>query len=147
MTGRPRPSISWFSNGRLLPSSFEVSSGSTVTSGIVVSELSRSDDSALLTCEATNNHISRPARSSVSIVMKRESSTCASGIITIIVDTLIHRAPLSHFSASNSGVDSKQRQPCYLGRWCRGLSVLIRGFVARNEVGCRKLDKIFLHSY
>ncbi|TRY72468.1 hypothetical protein TCAL_04760 [Tigriopus californicus] len=67
--GSPKPEIQWYRSGLIILGASEISSGSTVTSTITLSDLKRIDDGALLTCEASNNNISRPVRRSVAIVM------------------------------------------------------------------------------
>ena len=61
--------MKWFWSGRPLASASEVSSGSTVTSNVILTGLKRSDDGILLTCEAQNNNISTPVKHSVVVTM------------------------------------------------------------------------------
>ena len=72
ISGRPKPVVRWFQSGIPLPTSSEVSSGSTVTSTVLLETLGRSDNGLLLTCEASNNNISKPVRHSVSMLMNRK---------------------------------------------------------------------------
>ena len=74
ISGRPKPRVRWLQSGVFLASSSEVSSGSTVTSTVVLESLERSDNGLLLTCEASNNNISKPVRHSVSLLMNRKFS-------------------------------------------------------------------------
>jgi len=67
--GRPKPKVQWFWSGLPLSASSEVSSGSTVTSSVILRELKRSDDGILLTCQAQNNNISTPVKHSVALRM------------------------------------------------------------------------------
>ena len=70
--GRPKPQVRWLQSGIALSTSSEVSSGSTVTSNVILESLDRSDNGLLLTCEASNNNISKPVRHSVSLLMNRK---------------------------------------------------------------------------
>lgn len=71
-SGRPKPRVRWLQSGIPLGASSEVSSGSTVTSSVILESLDRSDNGLLLTCEASNNNISKPVRHSVSLLMNRK---------------------------------------------------------------------------
>ena len=71
-SGRPKPVVRWYQSGISLPTASEVSSGSTVTSTVILEALDRSDNGLLLTCEASNNNISKPVRHSVSMLMNRK---------------------------------------------------------------------------
>ena len=71
-SGRPKPIVRWFQSGIPLATASEVSSGSTVTSSVLLETLGRSDNGLLLTCEASNNNISKPVRHSVSMLMNRK---------------------------------------------------------------------------
>ena len=70
--GRPKPRVRWQQSGLPLGTSSEVSSGSTVTSTVILESLNRTDNGLLLTCEASNNNISKPVRHSVSLLMNRK---------------------------------------------------------------------------
>ena len=72
LAGRPKPSVQWFWSGLPLSSTSEVSSGSTVTSNVILRDLKRSDNGVLLTCQAKNNNVSAPVNYSVALKMNCE---------------------------------------------------------------------------
>ena len=74
LTGRPEPRVRWFQSGLPLIDhvTSEVSSGSTVTSSVLLNDLERTDNGLLLTCQAQNNNISKPVQHSVTIKLNRK---------------------------------------------------------------------------
>ena len=84
ISGRPMPQVRWFWSGLPLSSTSEVSSGSTVTSNVILSDLKRSDNGVLLTCQAQNNNVSSPVKHSVAIRMN-----CKYLLLTLILFQLI----------------------------------------------------------
>ena len=67
--GRPKPMVRWVWSGHPIRETSEVSSGSTVTSTVVLRDLQREDNGALLTCLAKNNNVSTPVKHSVALLM------------------------------------------------------------------------------
>ena len=74
LAGRPEPRVRWFQSGLPLIDhvTSEVSSGSTVTSSVLLNDLERTDNGLLLTCQAQNNNISKPVQHSVTIKLNRK---------------------------------------------------------------------------
>nr|XP_040572562.1 synaptogenesis protein syg-2-like [Lepeophtheirus salmonis] len=67
--GRPKPSIFWSENGKFLPADSEVSSGSIVTSTVLLHSLQRSSNGNIIACSASNNNISLPTKASIKLLM------------------------------------------------------------------------------
>ena len=83
-SGRPKPMVRWLWSGHPIRETSEVSSGSTVTSTVILRDLQREDNGALLTCLAKNNNVSTPVKHSVALLMNckyfwRENSKSVSG--------------------------------------------------------------------
>ena len=68
-SGRPKPMVRWLWSGHPIRETSEVSSGSTVTSTVILRDLQREDNGALLTCLAKNNNVSTPVKHSVALLM------------------------------------------------------------------------------
>ena len=64
------PQLSWWRDSHLIDSSFEKTFGRTVQNTLSVPQVSREDLGAMLTCQASNNNISAPASSRVTIDLK-----------------------------------------------------------------------------
>lgn len=64
------PQVSWWRDSHLIDSSFEKTFGRTVQNTLSVPQVSREDLGAMLTCQASNNNISAPASSRVTIDLK-----------------------------------------------------------------------------
>ena len=70
LKGQPMPQVSWWRDSHLIDSSFEKTFGRTVQNTLSVPQVSREDLGAMLTCQASNNNISAPASSRVTIDLK-----------------------------------------------------------------------------
>ncbi|ODM99480.1 Nephrin [Orchesella cincta] len=68
MTGRPPPRVVWYRNGKLIDTSDYYEEG-VMKNDLTISILARSDLGAELTCEASNNNISRPLATTVQLDM------------------------------------------------------------------------------
>ncbi|XP_054163059.1 kin of IRRE-like protein 3 isoform X2 [Oppia nitens] len=66
--GKPTPSLTWWRESVLLDDSFEVmTNGGTVRNELEIQSLQRHDLMAVFTCQASNNNISMPTYSAVSV--------------------------------------------------------------------------------
>lgn len=65
--GKPRPSLTWLRESTLLDDTFEVTANGLVKNTLEVPALQRHDLMAVLTCQASNNNISSPVTSSVTV--------------------------------------------------------------------------------
>ncbi len=72
-SGRPKPTVTWSRRGQVVEAESEVSSGTTVTSTLMLVDLKRSDNEGVITCEAKNNNISTPVFTSVTLLMNRKN--------------------------------------------------------------------------
>jgi hypothetical protein len=73
-SGRPKPTVRWLRGDQEVAAESEVSSGTTVTSTLMLVDLKRSDNEVVLTCEANNNNFSAPVYTSVTILMNRKTN-------------------------------------------------------------------------
>ena len=70
--GDPSPQVTWWRDSHLIDSSYEASYSRTVQNGLSLKDLSRAELGAQLTCQASNNNLSLPVSSRVTIDMKCE---------------------------------------------------------------------------
>lgn len=68
IAGRPPPRVVWYRNGKLIDTSDYFEDG-VMKNDLMISILARSDLGAELTCEASNNNISRPLATTVQLDM------------------------------------------------------------------------------
>ena len=71
--------VRWLWSGHPIRETSEVSSGSTVTSTVILRDLQREDNGALLTCLAKNNNVSTPVKHSVALLMNCKFTFLAFG--------------------------------------------------------------------
>ena len=64
------PQVSWWRDSHLIDSSFEKRFDQTVQNTLSIPQVSREDLGTMLTCQASNNNISAPASSRVTIGLK-----------------------------------------------------------------------------
>ena len=64
------PQVTWWRDSHLIDSSFEKTFSTTVQNTLSVPQVTREDLGATLTCQASNNNISAPASSRVTIDLK-----------------------------------------------------------------------------
>ena len=64
------PLVTWWRDSHLIDSSFEKTFARTVQNTLSVPQVTREDLGAILTCQASNNNISAPASSRVTIDLK-----------------------------------------------------------------------------
>ncbi|GAB6028132.1 hypothetical protein CHUAL_002350 [Chamberlinius hualienensis] len=67
--GHPPPQVTWWRDGKLLDDSYEVTSLAIVRNDLMVQSLTRNDFQAVYTCKATNNNMTQPVSSSVTVDM------------------------------------------------------------------------------
>uniref|UniRef100_T1J7V3 Ig-like domain-containing protein n=1 Tax=Strigamia maritima TaxID=126957 RepID=T1J7V3_STRMM len=67
--GRPPPRVTWWREDQLLDDSYEVTSLGIVRNDLIVSTLTRQDFNAVFVCKASNNNITEPAFTSVTVDM------------------------------------------------------------------------------
>ena len=65
--GKPRPSLTWWRESALLDDSYEISSSGVLRNQLEIVSLQRHDLMAVFTCQASNNNISAPISSSVTV--------------------------------------------------------------------------------
>lgn len=65
--GKPRPSLTWWRESVLLDDDYEVTTKGSVRNELEIQSLQRHDLMAVFTCQASNNNISIPASSSVTV--------------------------------------------------------------------------------
>lgn len=68
IAGRPPPRVVWYRNGKLIDTSDYYEDG-VMKNDLTISILARSDLGAELTCETSNNNISRPLATTVQLDM------------------------------------------------------------------------------
>ena len=71
----PPPALSWWRDARLIDSTFESAQygqNVVVQNTLTLTEVTRADLGAQLTCEAKNNNVSMPARTRVTLDLKCE---------------------------------------------------------------------------
>lgn len=71
--GDPLPQVTWWRDSHLIDSSYEGSYSRTVQNGLSIKNLSRAELGAQLTCQASNNNLSLPVSTRVTIDMKCKS--------------------------------------------------------------------------
>ncbi|GFS64030.1 uncharacterized protein NPIL_437571 [Nephila pilipes] len=71
--GKPPPTVTWWKDSVLLDDTYQVHSH-VVRNELVVDSLDRSDLHSSYACHASNNNISLPAVTSVTVDMNRKSS-------------------------------------------------------------------------
>ena len=65
--GKPRPSLTWWRESVLLDDSYEVTAKGSVRNELEIGALQRHDLMAVFTCQASNNNISEPVSSQVTV--------------------------------------------------------------------------------
>lgn len=68
--GDPVPQVTWWRDSHLLDSSFETTFSQTVQNTLTIDKVSRKDLGAILTCQASNNNISIPVSTRVTVDLK-----------------------------------------------------------------------------
>ncbi len=68
--GDPTPELTWWRDSHLIDTSFESTFSGTVQNTLSVPQISREDLGATLSCQASNNNVSTPASSKVTIDLK-----------------------------------------------------------------------------
>ena len=91
------PQVSWWRDSHLIDSSFEKTFGRTVQNTLSVPQVSREDLGAMLTCQASNNNISAPASSRVTIDLK-----CKYNYYKLIIIIIYNLGPLKDFESSGA---------------------------------------------
>ena len=72
--GKPRPSLTWWRESALLDDSSELTGSGGLRNQLDIVSLQRHDLMAVFTCQASNNNISAPLASSVTVDLNCESS-------------------------------------------------------------------------
>lgn len=67
--GRPPPQVTWWRDSMLLDNSYEVTSLGIVRNDLVIQSLSRNDFNAVFTCQGSNNNITQPASTNITVDM------------------------------------------------------------------------------
>ncbi|KAI1287422.1 Neural cell adhesion molecule 2 [Halotydeus destructor] len=65
--GKPRPSVTWWRESVLLDDTYEVTAKGTTRNDLEIPSLQRHDLMAVFTCQASNNNISAPVSSQVTV--------------------------------------------------------------------------------
>lgn len=65
--GKPQPTLTWWRESVLLDDSFEVLNSGSIRNKLTIESLQRQDLMAVFTCQASNNNISIPSLSSVTV--------------------------------------------------------------------------------
>eukprot|EP00094_Tigriopus_californicus_P006982 TCALIF_06722-PB protein Name:"Similar to Nphs1 Nephrin (Rattus norvegicus)" AED:0.15 eAED:0.15 QI:0/0.73/0.56/0.93/0.46/0.5/16/48/873 len=68
--GDPVPQVTWWRDSHLLDSSYETTFSQTVQNTLTIDKVSRKDLGAILTCQASNNNISIPVSTRVTVDLK-----------------------------------------------------------------------------
>lgn len=71
--GKPRPSLTWWRESALLDDSYDISGSGVMQNQLEIMSLQRHDLMAVFTCQASNNNISAPVSSSVTVDLNCES--------------------------------------------------------------------------
>ncbi|XP_076341490.1 CXADR-like membrane protein [Tachypleus tridentatus] len=70
--GKPRPSLTWWQDYTLLDDNYTFSSDEVVINKIVIPEIQRDDLRTVLTCQASNNNITIPASTTITLKLNCE---------------------------------------------------------------------------
>ena len=72
LIGDPLPEVTWWRGSHLVDSTFESTYSRTVQNTLTLRKVKREDLGAALTCQAKNNDISVPVRTTVTLDLKCE---------------------------------------------------------------------------
>ncbi|XP_035218640.1 nephrin-like isoform X2 [Stegodyphus dumicola] len=67
--GKPSPSLVWYKGRKIIDDSYEMMSALIIRNELIIPKLQRKDLMATFTCQATNNEISPPVQSSITLDM------------------------------------------------------------------------------
>lgn len=72
--GKPRPTLTWWRESVLLDDSYEITGSGTTRNELEIQALQRHDLMAVFSCQASNNNISAPVYSQVTVDLNCKSS-------------------------------------------------------------------------
>ena len=84
LLGDPAPEVTWWRDSHLVDSSFEGTYKHTVQNTLSIPNISKDDLLAELTCSASNNNITIPSKTSVTIEMKCKFLQAPQNILFIL---------------------------------------------------------------
>ena len=70
--GKPKPSVTWWRESVLIDDTYEVNSSGDIINELEIPSLSRYDLMSKFTCQSSNNNISIPMSSEVTIDLNRK---------------------------------------------------------------------------